>query len=70
MNGPPRDIRTVMVSRRRTSRGMASLNRSPVVTFETAARRRRNAKIVPARLPPISAASHERRGRCRGAEFL
>ena len=44
--GLPRDIWTVMVSRRRTSRGMASLNGSPVVTFETAARRRRNANIV------------------------
>ena len=46
VTGLPRDIRTVMVSRRRTSRGMASLNCSPVVTFETAARRRRNANIV------------------------
>jgi hypothetical protein len=44
--GLPRDIWTVMVSRRRTSRGMASSNGSPVVTFETAARRRRNANIV------------------------
>ncbi len=44
--GLPRDIWTVMVSRRRTSRGMASLNGSPVVTFEAAARRHRNANIV------------------------
>jgi hypothetical protein len=44
--GRPCDIWTVMVSRRRTSRGMASLNCSPVVAFETAARRRRNADIV------------------------
>jgi hypothetical protein len=44
--GRPRDIWTVMISRRRTSQGMASLNYSPVVTFATAARRRRNANIV------------------------
>ena len=45
--GLPRDIWTVMISRRRTSRGMASLNCSPVITFETTdARRRRNANVV------------------------
>jgi hypothetical protein len=47
VTGLPRDIWTVMVSRRRTSRGMASLNGSPAVTFEAAdARRRRNGNIV------------------------
>jgi hypothetical protein len=42
-----RDIWTSMVSRRRTSRGMASLRCSSVVTFETANDRpRRSANIV------------------------